>query len=57
MNAPPREALARRSGSCPLCLRPIHHGDSIRKTCVGWVHARCGASYEQLRRENAEADR
>jgi hypothetical protein len=57
VTASPREALARRTGPCPLCAAQIRRGDGIRQTRVGWCHSSCAQSYEVLMRENAEADR
>jgi hypothetical protein len=53
---PPPETLARRSGKCRLCHRPIAGGlDYVMKLePIGWVHALCGVGYRSVILEHQE---
>ena len=42
------EVLARRSGHCKNCSRPIRRGEPIARAAGAWMHSGCAHRYRQI---------
>lgn len=59
-----REVLAKRSGDCPMCPKPIVKDEDyvakVNGSDKGWMHATCAHSYirhrEELEKLNRQLD-